>query len=190
MLWDSAENTLLVQADFRAVTRLYDECVHIGHSSHPGFSVVLFAVDGKTQTSPGSRSKFNEQEVEAVTGIVNSVLAGGKPKVSVSAITLYPMQQRKIRESLVHRMWEAKAADLRVGTADSVQGTETDLVVISTMRSHLRLPADTTVAQSGSGPSSAEDMPTSTVQTLGSASWSTRGGRGNIPGLVWACCMT
>ena len=95
----------------------------------------------------GGTSKQRVAEASEVAAIVQQVVTD-EPNLSVGVITFYKAQEQLIRGHLdrlgIDRsvLLPDGSERLRVGTVDSFQGMEFDVVVLSTVRSN-KLPADT-----------------------------------------------
>lgn len=77
--------------------------------------------------------KSNPAEAELVTSIVSNLLKAGDVEArNIAVISPYKKQVQRIRSELSLR----RQLDVKVGTVDSFQGQETDIVVFSCVRSN------------------------------------------------------
>ena len=100
-----------------AFVNVYDE---IGHEKGPG---------------EDSTSISNMTEAGVVADIVADFHTyGGKPKLSISVVTFYSSQVQVIESELCAK--KAKGAVSWVKTAESAQGLEEDIIIVSLVRSN------------------------------------------------------
>jgi hypothetical protein len=91
--------------------------------------------DSEIVHSFGGRS--NPAEAKLVTEIVSCILDAGEVDASsIAVISPYAKQVQLLRTELATRALHPKAHSVRVGTVDSFQGQETDIVLISAVRSN------------------------------------------------------
>ncbi|GAA5934656.1 hypothetical protein JCM1841_001795 [Sporobolomyces salmonicolor] len=79
----------------------------------------------------GSESKSNENEAEIVYQYVQTLIAANVPATSISLISPYSSQVLLL-SSLLH----AQYPELEIGSVDSNQGRENDVVIVSLVRSN------------------------------------------------------
>ncbi|GAA5961582.1 hypothetical protein JCM21900_006641 [Sporobolomyces salmonicolor] len=79
----------------------------------------------------GSESKSNENEAEIVSQYVQTLIAANVPATSISLISPYSSQVLLL-SSLLH----AQYPELEIGSVDSNQGRENDVVIVSLVRSN------------------------------------------------------
>ena len=85
-------------------------------------------------------SRTNPTEVEVILDIVQKVITAGEIEArNIAIITPYSKQVQLFRTELNNASLEkaSKMADVKVGTVDSFQGQETDLVLFSAVRSNV-----------------------------------------------------
>lgn len=93
--------------------------------------------DSEVAHNFGGRS--NPTEVKVISNIISSIVKAGEiqPK-NIAVITPYSKQVQLIRTVLSNDiMFERETQDVKVGTVDSFQGQETDLVIFSAVRSNV-----------------------------------------------------
>ncbi|KAL3792425.1 hypothetical protein HJC23_001543 [Cyclotella cryptica] len=94
--------------------------------------------DSEITHSFGSRS--NPTEVKVILDIVEKVITAGEIDAkNIAIITPYNKQVQLFRTEInnANLVKSSKMSDVRVGTVDSFQGQETDLVLFSAVRSNL-----------------------------------------------------
>ncbi|EYC45834.1 hypothetical protein Y032_0415g1063 [Ancylostoma ceylanicum] len=74
-----------------------------------------------------SRSHFNEAEATVCTSIIDRLMGTGVSPASIYIISFYKEQLRRQEEY-------AATGDIELGTVDSVQGSEKDIVILLTTR--------------------------------------------------------
>ncbi|GAA5902800.1 uncharacterized protein JCM6883_007248 [Sporobolomyces salmoneus] len=89
--------------------------------------------DGENGTAKGygSESKSNENEADIVVNYVKFLIESGIPPTSISLISPYSSQV-SLLSSLLHPLYPS----LEIGSIDSNQGRENDVVIISLVRSN------------------------------------------------------
>jgi len=81
--------------------------------------------------------KSNPTEVELVLKIVSDLIAAGDVEArNIAVITPYSKQVQLIRTELSNFRFNRNVENVRVGTVDSFQGQETDIVIFSAVRSN------------------------------------------------------
>lgn len=90
---------------------------------NPNLPVVFLHVDGKEAAESG-RSRYNEQEVQVVEKIVNTLKKLNVGSQEIGVITPYKAQTIHIKEAL-------KNEEVEVNTVDSFQGREKDVIIFS-----------------------------------------------------------
>ena len=103
----------------------------------PSTDPLCFLETGKdSEVTHNFGGRSNPTEVEIIVAIINKVIAAGDIKaVNIAIITPYNKQVQLFRENLNSNGGEM--SDVKVGTVDSYQGQETDLVLFSAVRSNL-----------------------------------------------------
>ncbi|XP_043268497.1 putative helicase mov-10-B.1 [Venturia canescens] len=102
------------------------------------FPVIFHAVDGKEARDPRSPSVYNIEEVKVAMNYVKDLLRskiGGRSvrQDEIGIVTPYRLQRQKLHDELENRNWK----DVAVGTVETFQGQEKDIIIISTVRSVL-----------------------------------------------------
>ena len=102
----------------------------------PSLQPLVFIQAGNdSEVSHNFGGKTNPTEVEIVKSIISNLVAGGEiDSKSIAVITPYSKQVQLISSELSNNK---ETQDVRVGTVDSFQGQETDVVVFSAVRSNL-----------------------------------------------------
>lgn len=96
-------------------------------------------IGGNLETTHDFGGKSNPSEAELVVNIVTDLLASGDVKPSdIAVISPYSKQVQRIRSelSLLGGLNKQSGNDVRVGTVDSFQGQETNVVIFSCVRSN------------------------------------------------------
>jgi hypothetical protein len=95
-------------------------------------------VGNNLEVTHDSGGKSNPTEAELVTRIVSDLLVAGEVEArNIAVISPYSKQVQRIRSELSFIPGRTKkAGDVRVGTVDSFQGQETDVVIFSCVRSN------------------------------------------------------
>ena len=115
---------------------------HVGwsHLPNPRVPLIFHAVAGDDEREGTSPSWFNRDECGVVLNYIKRILTpneelGGKPKISakdIGVITPYNKQAQKIRTLLKSRDFP----DVTVGSTETFQGQERQVIIISTVRSN------------------------------------------------------
>lgn len=93
--------------------------------------------NGNAEVAHSFGGRSNPSEAKLVVEIVSQILDAGDVDASrIAVISPYSKQVQWIRTELATRSRNPKSHSIRVGTVDSFQGQETDLVLISTVRSN------------------------------------------------------
>jgi regulator of nonsense transcripts 1 len=94
--------------------------------------------EGGAEVAHNFGGRSNPSEVTLIAELVSKVLDANEIDASgIAIISPYAKQVQRIRMELASRRgYHPKAHLVRVGTVDSFQGQETDLVLISTVRSN------------------------------------------------------
>ena len=94
--------------------------------------------EGGAEVAHNFGGRSNPGEVTLIAELVSNVLDGNEIDASgIAVISPYAKQVQRIRMELASRNgYHPHANSVRVGTVDSFQGQETDLVLISTVRSN------------------------------------------------------
>ena len=101
-------------------------------SHHP---LAFIQTGNDSEVSHNFGGKTNPTEADVVKSVVSNLIAGGEiESKNIAVITPYSKQVQLIRSELSANR---DGQDIRVGTVDSFQGQETDVVVISAVRSNL-----------------------------------------------------
>eukprot|EP00548_Thalassiothrix_antarctica_P001331 CAMPEP_0194144846 /NCGR_PEP_ID=MMETSP0152-20130528/13845_1 /TAXON_ID=1049557 /ORGANISM="Thalassiothrix antarctica, Strain L6-D1" /LENGTH=941 /DNA_ID=CAMNT_0038844861 /DNA_START=358 /DNA_END=3179 /DNA_ORIENTATION=+ len=104
------------------------------HLPTKGFPILFHAVDGENTREGNSPSWFNPQEAMVVVDYVQKLVEKSKPKIApedIGIITPYARQVQKIRIALKISGIE----DVKVGSVETFQGQERQVIIISTVRS-------------------------------------------------------
>jgi regulator of nonsense transcripts 1 len=89
----------------------------------------------QTKTSAGGASFLNKPELDALVGVVASLLATSDLRAEdIGVITPYAAQRRAIADALA----AGGGGAVEVNTVDAYQGREKDVIIISTVRSNAR----------------------------------------------------
>ena len=94
----------------------------------PGLPLAFLDTGREAETKHAGGGVSNAMEAAVVAGLVDRFLAAGLGPADVVVITPYSRQVDAIRREL--------DADVRVGTVDSFQGQEADVVIFSSVRSN------------------------------------------------------
>ena len=114
---------------------LVDSSGHKHVDSVPGLAnrIYLWRHDKEEEQMPQSLSKINTCEIRMTTNLVAHLLAEGVNPKSITVITPYLGQFRAIRSALridgIQNM-----VDVRVSTVDLFQGDESDIIILSLVR--------------------------------------------------------
>ena len=107
-------------------------------SSEP---LAFLAVGDNSEVAHGFGGRSNPTEAEIVVDTIRKVVAAGDVEAKdIAVISPYSKQVQLIRTELNNISRESDGSglsDVRVGTVDSFQGQETDLVLFSAVRSNL-----------------------------------------------------
>ncbi|KHJ77484.1 hypothetical protein OESDEN_22896, partial [Oesophagostomum dentatum] len=98
---------------------------------NPDIPFLFVDVAGESIRSTNG-SHFNEAELQACRDLVQGLLAKGLPSASLSVIAFYREQYRKLEDY-------AQRLNIAIYTVDSVQGRETDIVILLTTRTDIQL---------------------------------------------------
>ncbi len=88
------------------------------------YPVVFIDVAGVCKTEKGSGSIYNEEEIEVIQEIVNTLKDLGFEGERIGIITPYVAQAKKLREVI-------KDSNIEINTVDSFQGREKDIIIFS-----------------------------------------------------------
>ena len=89
----------------------------------------------QAKTSAGGASFLNKPELDALVGVVASLLATSDLRAEdIGVITPYAAQRRAIADALA----AGGGGAVEVNTVDAYQGREKDVIIISTVRSNAR----------------------------------------------------
>ena len=97
--------------------------------------------NGNSEVAHNFGGRSNPSEVALIVDIVRNVIdAGAIEAENIAIITPYSKQVQLFRTELINasHIHGAKMSEVDVGTVDSFQGAETDLVIISAVRSNLQ----------------------------------------------------
>jgi len=94
--------------------------------------------DSDSEVTHNFGGKSNPTEAKLVVSIVSDLISGGDiDPTKIAVISPYSKQVQLIRNDLsTERMRGQKNSGVRVGTVDSFQGQETDVVIFSAVRSN------------------------------------------------------
>jgi helicase MOV-10 len=123
----------------KALEACASDCMRVagdttGFLPNPHVPLLVLGVMGKHQQEANSPSYFNADEVIAVRDVVIRILelkGAGLTSADIGIISPYMRQVGKIR----HALKAAGVNDVRVGTVESFQGGERQVIVLSTVRS-------------------------------------------------------
>ena len=90
-------------------------------------------VDGKHQTIPNG-SSCNDAEVEVVESLVEQLKLNGKPESSIAILTGYLWQLENLKKAAKRNGW----SEVQIGSVDTSQGDEFDIVIISLVKTEGR----------------------------------------------------
>ena len=102
----------------------------------PSSQPLAFVQVGKeSEVEHNFGGKSNPEEVEVVTKIISGLVKGGDVEAkNIAVISPYSKQVQLFRTELSN---SRETEEVRVGTVDSFQGQETDVVIFSSVRSNL-----------------------------------------------------
>jgi helicase MOV-10 len=107
---------------------------------NPKFPFIFHGVNGTHAQESNSPSWFNVDEIEVVAEYLAGLLDQGDefPNLSIGVIAPYQKQVSKIRQMMSRRNWDD--ANIKVGSCEQFQGSECDVIIITTVRSTNGLP--------------------------------------------------
>mmetsp|Transcript_22929 Transcript_22929/g.46357 ORF Transcript_22929/g.46357 Transcript_22929/m.46357 type:complete len:779 (-) Transcript_22929:109-2445(-) len=106
----------------------------------PSEPLAFLSVGNDSELSHNFGSKSNPMEVEVIIDIIRDIVAAGEVQANkIAVITPYSKQVQLLQTELnsVGYMYASKTSEVKVGTVDSFQGQETDLVIFSAVRSNV-----------------------------------------------------
>lgn len=102
--------------------KICEELEHLLSSvSFLRYPVIFIDVDGTCKTEEGG-SVYNEEEIEVIREIINTLKDLGLEEERIGIITPYVAQAKKLREVI---------KDVEINTVDSFQGREKDIIIFS-----------------------------------------------------------
>ncbi|XP_071725459.1 probable RNA helicase SDE3 [Rutidosis leptorrhynchoides] len=101
---------------------------------NPEFPVLFLGVQGVDEREGNNPSWFNRIEVSEVVETIMSLIEKGIKSQDIGVITPYRQQVLKISMALENFV----ASDIKVGTVESFQGQEREVIIISTVRSTIK----------------------------------------------------
>ena len=105
----------------------------------PNDPLAFLEVGGNNEIQHNFGGRSNPAEVDIIINIIGKVITAGDISAEdIAVITPYNKQVQLIREGLntARRDTASTISDVKVGTVDSYQGQETDLVIFSGVRSN------------------------------------------------------
>lgn len=101
---------------------------------NPEFPVLFLGVQGVDEREGNNPSWFNRIEASEVVEIIMSLIEKGIKSQDIGVITPYRQQVMKISTALENFV----GPDIKVGTVESFQGQEREVIIISTVRSTIK----------------------------------------------------
>ena len=117
-------------------TTLKDGANVASYPTVKGMSVSFFCVNHSHPESvgDGETSKENLFEAEYIVQLCNHLIKAGNDSNQITILTAYAAQAQRIRKLLK----DVNAADVRVAVLDAYQGEESDIILLSLVRSNTR----------------------------------------------------
>ena len=142
----AAANTVVYEGKVASAYKTYKPSLFLSHlldnlpkftAGNKTYKLNSFAnfidVDGKHQTIPNG-SSCNDAEVEVVESLVEQLKLNGKPESSIAILTGYLWQLEKLKKAAKRNGW----SEVQIGSVDTSQGDEFDIVIISLVKTEGR----------------------------------------------------